>query len=644
MPLLLITTQRPGQAVRWAGEPWYTPLALEVLGDQEVEALMKGLLGASEIPANPLRSVVEKAEGNPLAVEEITVSLLERGIVARVADGVRWIGNVTVDFPATIQDIVRARIDRLAEAVKTTLQNAAVIGRHFGPGLLAAISDPSVEVGSHLATMKQHELVHETQWFPELELAFKHAVIQDVAYQSLLARRRVDLHAAIGRVIEEVYADQIDEHLAPLVHHFSLGRQHDKVAQYAVLAGDRAARLHATAEARNHYEAALGAVHALPGSAETQRAEIDAILKLAAVGTSRQDIERDRENLGRARALAETLGDDARLARVLYWLGRLEYVLWNPSAAIDYASRSLEVGERLGDDAIVAPPVNLLGRIYWIQSDYTRSAQMLERSVDQMRRLGNKGEESTAAATVGCVFGLMGMFERAAPFADRGILLAEEIKNPFAEAAAYQQRAIIHDQHGDWALALADYQVARAVAERVGDVFRVFVLKSWEGRARAMVGDVVAGRALVEDGLELAAKIGTRLILGWQKTFLAACLLASGDHAAATTIGEEAVRAATETGDRMPLALAKRGLADALARAEGGSHAVADALMREAIQSLEEIGARPELARTYLHYGAYLRHAGDGEGARRHLAKGLAMFEAMGMTWDGARARELLAP
>jgi hypothetical protein len=94
----------------------------------------------------------------------------------------------------------------------------------------------------------------------------------------------------------------------------------------------------------------------------------------------------------------------------------------------------------------------------------------------------------------------------------------------------------------------------------------------------------------------------------------------------------------------MPLALAKRGLADALARAEGGTHAVADALMREAIQSLEEIGARPELARTYLHYGTYLRRAGDEEGARRHLAKGLAMFETMRMTWDGARARELLTP
>ncbi len=218
-PILVITTQRPGYAVRWADEPWYTPLVLELLGHQEVETLIKSVLGASEIPEKLLRSVLEKAEGNPLAIEEIAASLLERGIVVRREDGVRWIGDVTIDFPATIQDIVRARIDRLAEEVKTTLQNAAAIGRRFGATLLAAISDPLVEVSIHLATLKQLELVYETRSFPEAELAFKHAVIQDVAYQTLLARRRSDLHVAIGQVIEQVYADQIDDHLDLLVHH-----------------------------------------------------------------------------------------------------------------------------------------------------------------------------------------------------------------------------------------------------------------------------------------------------------------------------------------------------------------------------------------------------------------------------------------
>jgi class 3 adenylate cyclase/tetratricopeptide (TPR) repeat protein len=640
MPVLVVTTQRPGHVVGWTDKTWYTQLALDVLSDREVEAMMKGLLGAGEIPERLLRGVAEKAEGNPLAVEEITASLWERGIVTRDADGVRWRGDLTVDFPGTIQDIVRARIDRLDEGVKATVQNASAIGRRFGARLLAAISDTPADVDTHLGTMKDLEVVHEIRFFPELELAFKHAVIQDVAYQSLLAKRRTELHAAIGRALEGLYADQIDEQAAVLVHHYQLGGRHDKVAQYGVLAGDRASRLHATAEAKAHYEAALEAIRALPESPGAQSAEIDAVLKLAAVGTTRQDIERDRENLGHARALAEALGDDARLARVLYWLGRLEYVLWNPRAAVDFALMSLEVGERLGDDATVAPPVNLLGRIYWIQSDYARSAQMLERSVEQMRRLGNKGEESTAAATAGCVFGLMGAFERAVPFADQGVRLAEEIKNPFAEAAAYQQRAIVHDQRGDWERALADYQLARAVAERAGDVFRVFVLKSWEGRARAMTGDPAGGRVLVEEGLELAAKIGTRLILGWQKTFLAACHLGAGDHAAAATVAEEAIRAAAETGDRMPLALASRTLADALARE--GSDARADALMREALRLLEEIGARPELARTYVHDAALLRHAGDAAAARQYLARGIEMFEAMRMAWDLARARALL--
>ncbi len=102
------------------------------------------------------------------------------------------------------------------------------------------------------------------------------------------------------------------------------------------------------------------------------------------------------------------------------------------------------------------------------------------------------------------------------------------------------------------------------------------------------------------------------------------------------------MQAASETGDRMPLALAKRALADAVARAEEGSHARADSLMREAIQLLEEIGAQPELARTYVHHAVLLRRAGDDEAARRHLARSLAMFEAMRMDWDQARVRELL--
>jgi class 3 adenylate cyclase/tetratricopeptide (TPR) repeat protein len=637
IPVLLATTQRPGYSAPWTDRSWYRQLAIDTLSNHETETMITGLLGARDIPGALVGKILEKAEGNPLSVEEIVASLVERQAVIHDGARVRWSAESEIDFPATIQDVVRARIDRLDETLKEVLQCASVIGRVFRARLLTRLADVPGQIDEHLGRLKQYELIHDASFFPEPEFTFKHAVIQDVVYQSLLSQRRAELHAAAGEAFEALYPDQLEENAGRIVPHYRLGGRPDKVLRYAVTAGDRAARLHATAEAKAYYELALDAVTRLPASADIQRAEIDAILKLAAVGGTRQDIERDQTNLERARAVAEALHDEPRLARVLYWLGRLQYVRWNPQAAIDYAQQSLEIGERLGDDAILAPPVNLMGRIHWIRSDYGRASQMLERSVAQMQRLGNKGEQATAAATAGCVFGLMGEFERATAFGTQGVELAREIRNPFAEAAAYCQRAIVYDQQGDWEHSLADHAVAREVATRVGDLFRLFVVKSWEGRARTVTGDAAAGRVLVQDSLDIAAKIGTRLTLPWQKTFLASCHLALGETEAAVEVSAEAVRIATETGDRTPLALAHRTFAEAIARQDPAARDTAETSMREAIRILEEIGALPELARTYASYARVLGAWGSGEQAVEFRARAGGMFETMGMAWDLAR-------
>ena len=643
VPQLLVTTQRPGYVVRWAGQTSYAELGLDLLAEHDASAMVQALLGNRDLRPDLVRRILEKAEGNPLSVEEIITSLIERGALVRENGHVRWVGDAEVDFPATIQDVVRARIDRLDDPVKSTIQIASAIGRQFSVRLLGRIADQAAGIEPHLGTLKRLELVHAARVFPEPEYAFRHAVIQEVAYQSLLAPRRSEFHAAIGRAIEELYADQVEEQAGALAHHYRRSERHDKVLQYALLAGDRAARLHASAEAKAYYEQALAAARALPVSPETERGEIDVALRLTAVGATRADIDRDRANLERARTLAESLDDQARLARVLYWLGRLQYVLWNPPVALELARQSLEIAERLGDDAVVAPPVNLMGRIYWIQSDYLRASQMLERSVAQMRRLGNKGEESTAAATAGCVFGLIGEFDRAFLYADQGVRLAEEIRNPFAEAAAYQQRGIVHDQRGERAEAIRDFAAGRGLAERVGDLFRVFVLKAWEGRARGMTGDLAAGRVLIEESLALAAQIGTKLILGWQKTFLAATHLALGEAAPAAVLCDEAIRVAAETGDKMPMALAHRTLAEAVGRLGPAERTRAEEAILEAIRILEAIHARPELARTCESRARLLAGWGEREAARRHLARGVQMFRDMRMTGDLARAEATLA-
>ena len=633
LPALLITTHRPGYSVRWADKTSHTQIALDLLDERDVDTMMAHLLGSRELPPEFLRFVREKAEGNPLFVEEITTSLQERGVLVRTNRGVTWAQSASVEFPDTVQDIIRARLDRLEEPVKRTVQTAAVIGREFGLGLLSRVSDTAAEVPGDLETLKHLELIHETRFFPEQEYVFKHAVIQDVAYQSLLLQRRKDIHTGIGAAIEELYAERLEEQAAILAYHYARSHQPDRAVGYALLAGDRAARLFANAEATTYYEQGLRMARSLGDSPEAHRAEIDAALKLAAVGVTRQDLERDRGNLESARARARDLGDESRLAKVLYWLGRIHYVVVDPEAALVCARQSLEIAERLGDEDLVSTTVNLLGRIHYQRSEFTEAAQMLERSVEQMRRRSNKSEESTAAGFTGLVLGLLGEFDRAIAHAETGIRLATEIGNPFAEAANRNYRGTIYDQRGEWDPAIDQYEKGARIANEAGDLFRLYIIKWWSGRAHSMAGDPAGGRKLLEESLSLSAKIGTQFGLATQKTELAICLITLGDPAGAIGLCREAIRVAQENGELWTLALAHRALAEARV-ASSSAATEATAAMREAVRLLELIGARPELARTYAVDSRLRGMFGDVAGAEASLVKAVTMFRELGMAYD----------
>ena len=639
VPVLLLTTQRPGYTVRWADKTYYTQIALDLLGESETETLVAALLGTRHLPSGLVRFVRDKAEGNPLFMEEITASLLERGLLLRRDGEILWPGGAPADFPDTIQDIIRARIDRLEEPVKRTVQAAAVIGREFGLRLLARISEMAAEVQHHLEILTRAELIHETRFFPELEYIFKHAVTQDVTYQSLLAKRRKDLHGAIGRGVEHLYADRLDEHAPILAYHYARSEHQDKAIAYALRAGDQAARLYANAEATTYYEQALVMARALPPSPEAQCCEIDAAFKLAAVGMTRQHIERDQRNVERARALAEQLGDAGRLAEALYWLGRLQYVLGDPAKAIAYAGQSLEIADRLGDERLAAPPVNLMARGYW-RSDPPKARRMIERSVEQMARLGHKGEEATALGFAAMLFAAAGAFDRALAYADRGLALAQEIQNPLAEAAAYMYRGILHDQRGDNARAIADYEGATRVAEGAGDLFRVYIVKFWESRAYTRAGDASRARKLAEEGFILAEKIGTRFVLAHGKVSLAESLLALGELDEACRVSRNAILLSEATGDVFAAGLAHRVLAESLVRMHP-SEPQWQGEIQDAIRILQDAEAHPELARTHLSHVRLLKVAGDPQGARARLTHAIDMFRRMEMAWDLGQAEQL---
>jgi tetratricopeptide (TPR) repeat protein len=633
-PILLITTHRPGYSVQWSDKTYYTQIALDQLSTEQVGAMVQRVLGTPGLPPDLTGRVYDKAEGNPLFVEVIIASLREQGLLVRQNGAFAWAPGAAIEFPGTLHDIIRARLDRLEEPLKQTVQTAAVIGRQFGLHLLSRVSAMAQEIEGYLATLKHLELVNEVRFFPEHEYAFKHAVIQDAAYKSLLKKRRKALHTAIGRAIEDIYADHIEEYAAVLAYQYARSDQPDRAFRYALMAGDRAARVCANVEAGAHYEQALAAARALPPSPQAQAKEIDAIIKLAGVGATRQDILRNRENLAAVRAAAEQLGDPGRLASVLYWVGRLEYVVGNTRAAIEYAEKSLKIAESLADDALTAPPVNLLGRLYWQQGSLPQAIGLLERSVEQMLQLGNLNDAATTAGFAGMALADAGEFARAVPRADQGVRLATEIRNPFALAAAHYFRGAVRSDRGEWAAALEDFADGRRIADEVGDRFRVYALKVYEGRALTKAGDPRRGRETLEDCIAIAEQLGTTLFLSRPKAFLAECLIVLGEVESASRVAQEGVRLAEESGERHGNALAHRALGEALFRRDPPDVVQAEAALLKAVAIQEENGERPELARTLVIYADLLRTSGQEPRAREVAERATTMFRDMGMDWD----------
>jgi class 3 adenylate cyclase len=208
--VLVVLTYRPGFVHPFGERSYHTRLALNALSREDSAQMAQGVLAAGALPAELHGMIARKAEGNPFFIEEVVKSLQEVGALRRVDD--RYVLARPLEaimVPDTIQDVIMARIDRLEDAAKRTLQLASVIGREFTGRLLERIADIHGRTAELLGELKAIELIYEKRLFPELAYMFKHALTHDVAYNSLLVQRRKELHRLIGLGIEELFADRL---------------------------------------------------------------------------------------------------------------------------------------------------------------------------------------------------------------------------------------------------------------------------------------------------------------------------------------------------------------------------------------------------------------------------------------------------
>ncbi|THD49925.1 MAG: adenylate/guanylate cyclase domain-containing protein [Bradyrhizobium sp.] len=352
--VLLIVTYRPEFESPWIGRPHVTALTINRWAERDIDAMIDGVIGNKQLPASVRQDIIERSDGIPLFVEEMTKAVLESANEGTAERVVAVISSPSVAVPASLHASLMARLDRLGPA-KELAQIGAAIGREFSHGLLAAVAGkPEAEVQPALDRLVAAGLLLRQGSPPHATYLFKHALVQDAAYGTLLRGPRQELHARIAAATETGMPERVEREPELLAYHYAQAGKPDTAAGYWLAAGRLAARRSANSEAVAHLRRGIAAVRALPETVERNRLELALQLALGPALVSSRGFGDAEASTGyqRAAELARRLGDDRDRFAATWgsWITiRAKSASDHIRLRLQYLGEMIEAAERTGD-------------------------------------------------------------------------------------------------------------------------------------------------------------------------------------------------------------------------------------------------------------------------------------------------------
>jgi class 3 adenylate cyclase/predicted ATPase len=354
---LLVVTFRPEFKPPWIGRPYVTTLSINRLAQPDVDAIIDRLVGTRSLPANIRRDIIERSDGIPLFVEEMTKAVLETESEREAQRAVAAIPSPTLAVPASLHASLMARLDRLGPA-KEVARIGAVIGREFSHSLVAAVAGkPEPELASALMRLIAAGLLFSQGLAPHANYVFKHALVQDAAYGTLLREPRRALHARIAETLESRFAEIAERQPELLARHYYEAGQIEKAASLWAKAGQRSLARSALVEATEQLSRALDLIATLPGTPELRRMQIKLqvalitpLLHVKGYGApeTKAAMEQARLLMEQAEALGEPAEDPLLLFSVLYGFWAARIVAFNGDAIRELAAQFLALAQKQG--------------------------------------------------------------------------------------------------------------------------------------------------------------------------------------------------------------------------------------------------------------------------------------------------------
>ena len=499
--ILMLVNYRPEYSHQWGSKTYYTQLRLDPLGEENADEMLTAMVGDAVEIRSLKHLIIERTQGNPFFMEETVQVLLDEGALVREGIAVRLTKQLSgLKIPPTVQGILAARIDRLPADEKDLLQALAVMGKEFKLSLVRVVNGKSDdELNRMLGNLQLGEFIYEQPAVGDTEYVFKHALTQEVAYNSVLIGRRKQLHERIGVSIESLYTDSLDDHLSELAHHFPRGGDTDKAVKYLTLSGTQSLARYAYAEAQTRLRESLRLIEKLPESPERDLREL-------AVASALVDAEwrvyvHAGEALARAASLAEKIGNIAELIRLL----NLQRVLTSRTGefhrAAALADRILELAEREGSAISFACAYHATHLARLFEGNLAGAEEQFANWRKYQAAPGIEALKEVSPVTLGtaavCAW-MMGRVDLARERIAEATAFAVALKEPFTLMVAKWMEAVLYRHLREAEPLLTAVSQCMAIREENGirDVTGIVDLKAW---ALARLGKVAEGLSLLSD-------------------------------------------------------------------------------------------------------------------------------------------------
>jgi transcriptional regulator with AAA-type ATPase domain/tetratricopeptide (TPR) repeat protein len=631
--ILMIVTYRPGYTPPVGDRTFHTRVALPALTTADSVAMALGWLSVDALPDALQTLLVRRAEGNPFFVEEVLRSLRETGAI-RVGGSqlalTRDLAEILI--PDTVQDVILGRIQRLKDAPRQLLELASVIGRDFHRRLIDHLAESPEATEQALRELKTVELIYEKSLFPELTYTFKHALTQEVAYASLAAPRRSELHRRVGLAIEELDQDRLAERLDVLAYHFARAEDWSKALEYLQKAAKKAWSAFAVREAFALSDEALRVVSAW-GTAGASQALMDIRQARGTMALGLGDFARSRTEAMELLTAARQAGARGVEGAALAAMAQASLWLREFDRAVEYAWEAIEVARPIDARSVLAEAHNTIAAVRGVVGRLDEAREEIEQAITLSRSADDPFRESMALGFAGLLRNWEGDFVAATALGAESLRLAQEHHLLMPSLLGFWYQGMALTGRGKYEEARGVLEQGLALAERVGAELHRQITLNCLGWLYMELGDLERGLVLNRESAAGARKRADAETLAHAELNVADVFLAKGDLVLAREVldGVHRLVKAPTTSDWLKWRYSTHLFASLaelwLARGEPGR---AREFADQCLDLATRTSSRKNLVKAWCLRGEIALAGGQPEDAEGALQQALAMAEAIG--------------